>query len=133
MRPFSKPIFIVCDKHGGRSRYQELLQSVFPDLLIEVLNEGRAESVYRWGPEERRIEIAFRRRGEGFLPAALASMICKYLRETCMKAFNNFWRLQLPQLRATAGYPQDAKRFRAEIAQRQKQLGIEDRLLWRNR
>ena len=126
-------IFVVCDKHGGRSHYQELLQIAFPEHLVEVLCEGRAESVYRFGPVERRIEVAFRRRGEGFLPAALASMACKYLREACMSAFNQFWCQRVPNLRPTAGYPQDAKRFRKEIATVQRQLNIEDHVLWRNR
>ena len=127
------PISVVCDKHGGRNRYGPLLQQHFPSHLVEVCHEGRAESLYRTGPRDRRIEFCFRAQGEQFLPAALASMVSKYLRELSMKAFNEFWQRQCPDLRPTAGYPVDAKRFKREIADRQKQLEIDDPILWRSR
>lgn len=127
------PIFVLCDKHGGRSKYAPALQETFPDVLVEIRGEGRAESVYRLGPSDRRIEFRFRARGESFLPAALASMASKYARELAMGAFNEFWRREVPDLKPTAGYPVDAKRFRQEIRQAQERLGIEDHLLWRNR
>ena len=108
-------------------------QLQFPDPLIEVHRESLAESVYRWGPPEERVEIAFRAGGEAFLPAALASMASKYLRELAMRAFNDFWCAQLPDLAPTAGYPLDARRFKAAIAPLQARLGIDDRVLWRLR
>ena len=124
-------VTIRCDKHGGRSRYGPLLQATFPEYLIEVVREGRKRSEYRWGPEGERVEIGFVAGGEQFLPAALASMTAKYLRELAMLAFNQFWSCLLPGLRPTAGYPVDAKRFKAEIDATQRQLGIGDGLLWR--
>jgi ribonuclease HII len=126
-------IHATCDKHGGRNRYQELLQTRFPDYLVEVHRESRAESLYRFGPPTRRSEVRFRTQGESFLPTALASMTAKYLRELHMRAFNAFWRRDNPQLRPTAGYPTDAHRFRSDIAAAQQRLGICDRMLWRNR
>jgi hypothetical protein len=39
----------------------------------------------------------------------------------------------VPGLRPTAGYPQDAVRFKREIEACQQRLGIADRSLWRNR
>jgi hypothetical protein len=42
-------------------------------------------------------------------------MAAKYLRELAMKAFNQFWQQHVPGLKPTAGYPVDARRFRAEI------------------
>jgi hypothetical protein len=39
----------------------------------------------------------------------------------------------VPGLRPTAGYPQDARRFKAQIAAKQQALGIADRCLWRVR
>ena len=77
--------------------------------------------------------VTFRTKGEEELPTALASMTAKYHRELAMRAFNAFWTEQVAGLRPTAGYPQDAKRFRKEIAHRQSELGIDDRDLWRNR
>ncbi|MEE8451656.1 MAG: hypothetical protein V3R99_07060 [Thermoguttaceae bacterium] len=126
-------ISIICDKHGGRNRYGPLLQTHFPDWLIEICGESRQRSVYRFGPPERRFDIRFQMKGETHLPAALASMASKYLRELAMRALNAFWCRELPDLKPTAGYPQDAKRFKAEIAEKQTELGIDDRILWRVR
>ncbi|MEQ8787886.1 MAG: hypothetical protein RIC55_16390 [Pirellulaceae bacterium] len=127
------PIHIQCDKHGGRNRYAPLLQETFPEHLVEIHGEGRARSVYRWGPSEARTEIQFTARGESALPTALASMASKYLRELAMQAFNEFWRQEVPGIRPTAGYPSDARRFRQQIAARQAELGIDDDTLWRRR
>jgi hypothetical protein len=128
-----QPVRIICDKHGGRNRYGPLLQRRFPDYLVEVHEEGMTESRYAWGPAESRVDIRFRVGGEEFLPVALASMASKYLREAAMLAFNSFWLQRLPELRPTAGYPGDAKRFKDEIFAVQQQLGIADRVLWRER
>ena len=125
------PIKIVCDKHGGRNKYGPLLARHFPDWLIEVGEEGRRRSRYQFGPSERRIDISFQAKGESWLPAALASMASKYLRELAMRAMNDYWHGRVPGLRPTAGYPQDAKRFRLDIAEKQSQLHIADRVLWR--
>ncbi len=124
---------VVCDKHGGRNHYGRLLQQQFPEPLVEVHGESSAQSIYRWGPSDQRIEIRFRARGEAFLPTALASMASKYLRELAMGAFNEFWCGRLPDLAPTAGYPRDARRFHAAIGPLQSALGIEDRIVWRDR
>ncbi|MFP6614317.1 MAG: hypothetical protein VB835_18550 [Pirellulales bacterium] len=129
----AEPTLVVCDKHGGRNRYADQLQEHFPEYLIEIYGESRPQSVYRWGPSAQRVEIRFQSRGESFLPAALASMTSKYLRELAMMALNDFWRLQISDLRATAGYPADAKRFKSEIKDVQAALQIDDELLWRCR
>jgi hypothetical protein len=126
-------ISILCDKHGGRNRYGPLLEEHFPESLIEIHGEGRQRSVYQFGPAERRVDIRFQTKGETHLPAALASMASKYLRELAMRAFNTYWQAKVPNLKPTAGYPQDAKRFKAEIAEKQTELGIEDQILWRKR
>ena len=46
----SEPVLIQCDKHGGRNYYGSALQEAFPEYLVEVRRESRAQSVYRWGP-----------------------------------------------------------------------------------
>lgn len=127
------PVAMSCDKHGGRNKYCSLLQQFFPDHFVEVHEEGRDRSRYAWGPPERRVRAEFQARGERWLPSAVASMAAKYLREVAMLAFNDFWLRELPGLRPTAGYPGDASRFRGEIAVRQRELGICDAQLWRER
>ncbi len=126
-------IHVHCDKHGGRNHYAALLQHVFQDHFVEVLDEGREVSVYRMGPTERRYEIRFSARGEQSLPTALASMVSKYLRELAMRAFNHFWQGHQDDLRPTAGYPTDAKRFLADIGPTRQRLNIADHILWRSR
>lgn len=124
---------IVGDKHGGRNRYGPLLQTAFPDDLIQVRQEGRALSVYRWGAPGRTREFQFAAGGEAFLPAALASMVAKYLREMAMQAFNAYWQRRIPGLRPTAGYPQDARRFWEEIDPLRRETNLPRELLWRAR
>jgi len=50
-----------------------------------------------------------------------------------MIAFNAFWCERKIGLRPTAGYPTDAKRFRAEIETARQQLNVGERELWRAR
>jgi len=128
-----EPVYVICDKHGGRDRYGALLQVGFPDHLIEVRRESRQQSTYRWGPPDRRVEIRFQAGGEALLPSALASMTSKYLRELAMRSFNHFWCRHVSTLKPTAGYPVDARRFKADIESTQRKLGINDRVLWRIR
>ena len=126
-------VSVVCDKHGGRDRYADLLADHFPDRFIEIHGEDRRRSVYRFGPTDGRVEFRFQTKAERYLPVALASMASKYLRELAMRAFNEFWLARLDGLKPTAGYPQDAKRFRQDIADVQAALGIEDGVLWRTK
>ena len=127
------PTQIWCDRHGGRLRYAPFLWEVFPDRLIDVVTEMPRQSTYRFRFGNAPIEVSFCCDGEQFLPVALASMVSKYVREVSMKSFNEFWRRQLPELKPTAGYPQDAKRFRADVDFARRQLGITDRSFWRAR
>jgi ribonuclease HII len=127
------PVRCVCDKHGGRNQYGRLLQQQFPDVLVEVHGESLAESVYRWGPDETRIDVRFRAGGETHLPTALASMTSKYLRELAMRAFNDFWCGRISGLAPTAGYPGDARRFMAAIEGPSAELGIARSAVWRDR
>jgi hypothetical protein len=122
---------VVCDKHGGRNRYAALLQHHFPEEWIETQLESGPASRYAWGPSESKVEICFRVKGEAELPVALASMTAKYHRELAMRAFNHFWCERIPDLKPTAGYPLDAKRFKNAISPLQKKLGIADDCLWR--
>lgn len=124
-----EPVLALCDKHGGRDRYGELLQEVFDRRSVERLEEGRSLSRYRTGG----VEVRFQTRAEEHLPVAAASIVAKYLRELTMEQFNRFWQARLPELKATKGYPVDARRFRTEIATEQQSLGIADDDLWRER
>jgi ribonuclease HII len=124
-----EPALIIADKHGGRNRYHEFLPIVFGDRFVACREEGPASSRYA----ARGAEIRFETKSERHLSVALASMICKYLRELSMILFNRYWTRRLPGLKPTAGYPVDALRFRGEIAELQRELRIPDDVLWRER
>jgi len=127
------PITVICDKHGGRNRYGGLLSEHFPEYVVEVVEEGRERSHYRLTRVDRRIEIHFQMKAESHLPVALASMASKYLRELAMGAFNSYWCRHVPELKPTAGYPQDAKRFRDQVEPIRARLNIDDEDFWRTK
>lgn len=125
------PVCVLCDKHGGRNHYAALISRQFPDAFVEVREESRQSSSYRLSQQPT--EFCFQAKADNILAAGLASMVSKYLRELAMRAFNAFWQSHDGQLRPTAGYPLDAKRFKQEIAMVQSSLGIADEKLWRAR
>lgn len=127
------PVRVVCDKHGGRNSYAPLLMAHFPEALIETRLESSARSHYACRRAGQAVEIHFAARGESHLEVALASMVSKYARELVMEAFNDYWQQQVPGVRPTAGYPRDAERFRRDIVQRCRQLGLDESLMWRAR
>lgn len=124
-----QPTLVICDKHGGRNRYDDLLAEVLDGQMIFSVGESRERSVYRVGSTE----IRFQMKAEANFPVALASLVCKYVRELSMEVFNQFWAEHVPGLKPTAGYPVDAARFRADIAEAQQRLSICDDDLWRER
>ncbi|MDR1958508.1 MAG: hypothetical protein LBQ54_05640 [Planctomycetaceae bacterium] len=126
-------ITVICDKHGGRNRYLDILSHWFPDHLIEIVTESRENSVYRFSTSDLQAVFQFRAKADQFIPTGLASIVSKYLRETAMEIFNGFWKRHLPDLKPTAGYPIDAVRFFRQIRGKAEQLGISETSLWRNK
>lgn len=124
-----QPTLVICDKHGGRNRYDDLLAEILDDQMVFSVGESRERSVYRVGSTE----IRFQMKAEANFPVALASLVCKYVRELSMDAFNQFWSEHVPGVKPTAGYPLDAVRFRRDIAEAQSRLGISNDVLWRER
>ena len=119
--------------HGGRNFYTALLQHHFSEHWIQPVFESHAESHYEWGADDQRMRVTFCMQGERFMPTALASMAAKYFRELAMRAFNEFWCARIPNLRPTAGYYGDSSRFKREIDAMQRELAIDDHVLWRNK
>jgi hypothetical protein len=132
--PDSEPLLFLCDKQGGRNFYAPLLQEAFPEGRIVAERESAAESRYRVDHLPRPVAVAFRPRADGdSVAVALASMLCKYLREVCMRQFNRFWARHVPGIKPTAGYPVDAKRFYAEIRTAMARLELEPDQVWRKK
>ena len=105
-----------------------------PEGWVVAEREGADESRYRVEGLPRAVTITFRPRADGDSAAvALASMLCKYLREVCMRQFNRFWAGHVPGLAPTAGYPVDAKRFYAQIQPAMARLGLTPDQVWRKK
>ncbi len=126
-------VSVDCDKHGGRSRYKHLIEQYLTDGPVEIAKESAEQSVYRWSGGEWDAHIRFTAKGEGELPVALASMVSKYVREVYMRSWNAYWIGHQAGLKPTKGYPVDAKRFRIDIEETRKRLGIRPEQFWRCR
>ncbi|MDR2170933.1 MAG: hypothetical protein LBP59_12390 [Planctomycetaceae bacterium] len=123
----SEPVLVLCDKHGGRNRYADLLATFFQDELINEKKQSREISIYNL----KNTEFRFIAKGESQIPIALASMFSKYARELLMLRFNLFWKTHIPNIKPTAGYPEDAKRFLKEIEHALQKLKIDKNEIWR--
>lgn len=129
----TESLTVFCDKHGGRNRYSAQLSEASGGMLFLPIEESRDSSRYRGHCDGRPIEWLFLSKAERLVPVALASMTAKYLRELAMEAFNRYWMGRVGGLRATAGYPVDARRFSAETeaARRAEAMPLSD--FWRNK
>jgi len=122
------------DRHGGRIHYVDALRRAFPEARLRVLREDTEASRYVLTEGRRRMELCFAPAAEqAHLPVALASMLAKYLRELFMRLFNAYWAREVSQVRPTAGYYVDGRRFYRDIAPAVRRLGVEERLLYRSR
>lgn len=129
-----EPVLVTCDKLGGRNYYAPILQEAFPEGWPVAEIESGAESRYRILNVGREITVTFKPRADGEnVCVALASMLAKYVREICMRQFNEFWTKHVPGIKPTAGYPVDAKRFYSEIQEAMIRLGIPADAVWRKK
>lgn len=126
------PAEIFCDRQGGRKNYMPILIDAFPDQWFIETHSSNERCSYR-NQQSPSLDIHFSVGGDSFPPTALASMLAKYLREGLMGSFNKFWRSHLPEVKPTAGYPVDAKRFRKEIEASAATLGLATQDWWRSR
>lgn len=126
--------WVVIDRQGGRKVYYPLLELVFEGVNVRLLDESDDISRYVLDDGQRRMTVSFEIGSEvRHLPVALASMTAKYVRELLMMRFNAFWRQRQPELRPTAGYVTDARRFLQDIDPVIRQLNIDRQLLVRSR
>tara|TARA_R110002049_G_scaffold2750_2_gene21367 strand:+ start:68906 stop:69889 length:984 start_codon:yes stop_codon:yes gene_type:complete len=110
---------VYCDRHGGRQFYGGVLQHTFDESLIQMIDESKQQSTYRFSHLGREAVIRFTVKGDSFTPVAMSSIIAKYLRERFMQSMNRYFETRHTgdaPLKPTAGYPVDADRFLAEIA-----------------
>jgi len=107
---------VVCDRHGGRTSYASMIEMAVRGLGcgVETVEESERCSRYVIAPGD--IHIQFRPEAEeAHLPVALASMTAKLVRELSMARFNRYWCARMPELKPTAGYVQDARRWLEDL------------------
>lgn len=124
----------LIDKHGGRNYYRELLANSFEGCEVEAVCEGKRTSTYKIDNDMKKMNVSFIEKADTkHLPTALASMFSKYIRELFMSLFNAFWQEEVQNIKPTAGYPEDAKRFLSQIYETRTRLGISDDILIRDK
>ncbi len=107
---------IVADRQSGRSDYRELVQAASGGRAVEVVAQTPSVSAYRVADPWRDVAVRFEVEAEAsHLPVAAASMTAKYVRELAMGRFNRYWASRMPELKPTAGYTTDARRWLAEV------------------
>ncbi len=121
---------VFCDRQGGRKKYACVLLEAMPDEWFDTLAEQPLRSSYR-RLRDPKLTFHFSVGGDSFAPTALASMTAKYLRERLMAGVNGYWQSHIAGLEPTAGYPQDAKRYRACIERKAAELGHAIDQWWR--
>jgi ribonuclease HII len=102
----------IIDRQGGRTKYTRQLRTMFPEMELKVLNENDNISSYELIMSDKKVKIDFIVKADAnFLPACLASMVSKYLREQLMGCINSYFVEKCQNLKPTAGYWTDGKRF----------------------
>lgn len=107
---------IVIDRQGGRTFYSDWITSCLPNSRVKILGENERISRYEVHDDKGAMVLSFETGAETrHFPVALASMVAKYTRELAMIRLNRFFAERLPQLKPTAGYVQDGRRFMKEV------------------
>ena len=127
-------VHLTTDRHGGRHFYGPLLSQAFTGCWIEKIDETAQASRYRIDAGRNVFEVAFVVKADaadGLV--AIASMVSKLLRERWMERFNAWFARRVPDLRPTAGYPVDAKRFLEDVRHVVRSEKIEIDSIWRRK
>ncbi len=125
-----EPARLVIDRQGGRTGYVEELERVLPGARIEPVERSGRASAYDVSGEvdgrARRMRVIFEVDAEArHFPVALASMTAKLVRELAMMRMNRYWGARIGEIKPTAGYTTDARRWLADA----RRLGVpEDEL-----
>ena len=123
---------VLIDKHGGRNYYHKLLAESFEGCEVNAVSEGNPISTYKISNGRRKMNVSFAVGADSkHFPPALASMFSKYIRELFIRLFNAYWQEKVQDIKPTAGYPEDAKRFLCQIQDTKNKLGISDDILVR--
>ncbi len=116
---------LVADRCGGRMRYQRDLARLCPAATVDVLDERPGRSSYRLREDGREVGVTFAERAEDrAFPTALASCFAKYLRELMVECLNRWFQARVPDLKPTAGYYVDGRRFLDDVAEHVEAMSL---------
>ena len=128
---------VIVDRQSARMRYREPLAISFPRTQIRIVSESSHTSAYHLtDPDDpkRTMTISFQVEADSrHMPVALASMIAKYTREILMARFGQWFSQKAPEIKPTAGYGTDGKRFWEQIQPQLARLSIKPQQLRRAR
>ena len=130
----SEPIFAVLDRQGGRTDYRPALQRSFEPIEMAVLEQTPERGRYRMQLPNQSVDLTFMMDADlQCCVTAWGSIIAKYTREICMLRLNNWWRARVEDLKPTAGYLPDGRRFADQVAPHFERLGIRPETMIRHR
>lgn len=125
---------VVLDRQGGRLDYDGYLAEVFPYQRIRREPSPPGVTRYVFDEGGREVRLAFTTKGDQVdLPTGLASMAAKLTRELFMGRLNAWFLARRPELKATAGYVEDGRRFLLDVADVLRAERVELRRLVRSR
>jgi ribonuclease HII len=111
-------VHIIVDRQGGRTNYLGGLSRLFDDSAaeIKVLKCNETVSSYEILTGDQKVRIHFATAADDkYFQTALASMTSKYVRELLVAMINRYFLHKCPEVKPTAGYYTDGKRFIAEL------------------
>ncbi|MEM8757129.1 MAG: hypothetical protein AAGF47_05025 [Planctomycetota bacterium] len=109
-------IRIVVDRLGARASYGPILERAVPAARVRAVAESPECSAYVLDGLAADLRVLFVTESESaHLPAALASMAAKLVRELSMRRLNAHFGAERDGLKPTAGYVTDARRWLAEL------------------
>lgn len=99
---------VVCDRQSGRADYSGLMARAWAGERVEELERSARVSRYSCGDAGFQFVPGAE---DAHFPVALASMVAKLVRELAMARFNRYWGGRVAELKPTAGYVEDARRW----------------------
>jgi hypothetical protein len=125
---------VVMDRQGGRQDYAPYLARIFPFAMVSRAVAPPGEVRYRVRLPDRLLHVRFVTKGDRVsLAVGWASMAAKLTRELFMARLNSWFQEHLPEVRPTAGYTTDGRRFLEEVVPVLTGQAIDRRLLVRSR
>ena len=131
---------IIADRCGGIVHYRNAMTRSWPDRRVRCIREEADASSYRVGqPGNARLSdgsilLTFATAAEdAAFPTALASCLAKYVRESMMHCLNRWFGSRDPDVRPTAGYTTDGRRFLEDVRPIIEREGIDRKALVRSR